>query len=198
MGKITDTLRKKKIVHDDKVITTNKYYDDETLTQIIRSFRTLKKTKPDQYFYFMLLVYTGARRAEVCLAQGSDFQNGNVTMDSVKGGNRRSLPLPKPFYDDLVEWSKGKEYLFHHTPWWYSQLMRKHVPPSKNVIKRPVHGLRHSMALRLLKRTGDVRLVQQYLGQRDIRATLRYCEALSIKDRTKELRNIHTETLGDI
>jgi len=43
--KTLDKLRKKKVVHDDKVCTTNKYYDDETPQQILDDIKSLKKTK---------------------------------------------------------------------------------------------------------------------------------------------------------
>jgi len=196
--KTLDKLRSNKIVHDDKVCTTNKYYDDETLQQILDVIKSLKKTKPEMYFFYMILVYTGARRSEVCLVKRGDLQNGYVTMDSNKGGNRRSVPLPKRFYKEVFEWSRDKDWLFKHTPWWYSRFMRKLIPPSKNDVKMPLHAIRHSMAMRLLKRTGNIFLVKLFLGHKSLTSTLIYIDALETKDFEKDLKEIFKQQLDKI
>ena len=191
--KLITQLRQKKESHKpSRQITSDKFYTDETLQIVLESILSTKDTDLPQYLFLMLIVYTGCRREEALVLDKSQIKDGYVRINSAKGGNDRTLPLPKHFYEELAEYAKTVDkYLFNWCPDWCGKMMRRHLPPSiSKRTKRPLHAIRHSLANRLLKKTGNVRLVQLLLGHRSITTTCLYLDGVTLEEYKNEIINL--------
>lgn len=146
-------------------------------------------------------IITGLRRREVLLTWPQvDFDNAIIRVFG-KGGVPRIVPLSKEAY--AILWSRRgqhAEFVFtfiaqrsrrcpHHktlqkkgqrypiTYWGFGS--RKSATWSKAGVNARLHDLRHTSAMRTLRATGNLKLVQKQLGHSDIATTARfYTDAL--------------------
>jgi integrase len=115
-----------------------------------------------------ILHRTGAREGEVLRVQRKDLdmRQQTVTFWETKGGRSRTLPLDGDTFDCLFNWA-GNWTLNKSTMWrhWANACKKLGIPHVK------VHALRHGFATRLLEATGDIKLVQEWLGHSSVTTT---------------------------
>ena len=150
---------------------------------------------------FMLGVSTGGRISELLsLTIGDVYQNGSAVSDLlfeksvVKGGEvSRAVPVNadgRRAIDELVAWHREKyRTLANDRPLFPSRHKSGTVPMHRQTAhailktafieaglngKLATHSLRKSFAQRLYDKTGDIYLVQELLGHKNISTTQKY------------------------
>jgi site-specific recombinase XerD len=142
-----------------------------------------------------LAYHRGLRASEVGLLQLSDYRAdaGRLFVHRLKGSNSAEFPLLPVEQTSLRAWirergtvpgpifpSRNRRPISRRR---LDELMR-HYGALANIPedRRHMHVLKHSCGTHLYERTGDIVLVQDHLGHRDIRSTSIYI-AMSTKKR---------------
>lgn len=149
---------------------------------------------------FLMMVYGGLRVQEVCSLRPEDFYWAETSKDSTvfvkgKGENERTIGIPRLASEDLKKWMKKRpesEWFFctHkgnqiHRNYFYAALKRyakralKKIPEAAQIqyhglkIIHP-HMLRHTIATKMIRETGNPWIVRRFLGHVDVRTTMIY------------------------
>jgi integrase len=134
----------------------------------------------DQFERDCLLIrtalHTGARAQEVLNIEKNDLNayDRSVFIRGLKGSLDREIPLSPSFFDRLNRFAHKKNdsvRIFSISYPRFSQIWDQYRP-----VKKKLHSLRHTFAIRLYKKTKDVRLVQVALGHRNITNTMIYAD----------------------
>ena len=150
------------------------------LSKIFASIENLKHKT------LLLLAFSGGfRRAEVLnlTVNDIDFERNEIKISSGKGNKDRITLLSeiiKPVLIEYIEEYRPKKYLFEgatggkYSVTSFAKILKKAV--SKANITKPVtiHTLRHTFATHLLEQGTDIRYIQELLGHKSIKTTLRY------------------------
>lgn len=121
-----------------------------------------------------LMVWLGLRISEACSARWSDYDGAWLTVCG-KGGHTRRVPVPEDLRDLLARWRPKCP----SDVWMIPGL---HGCVSDTWLRRQCadwfvgtpHQARHLLATELLSRTGDLRLVQEWLGHQSPSSTAVY------------------------
>lgn len=125
-------------------------------------------------------LYLGLRRSELVTLRWSDFDDDVEWVDVLgKGSKRRWLPVHPTLKTELVRRHNLSQWVFpgrfdghvHHGTVY---LWVERVGQAAGLGKVHPHALRHTCATRMYEETGDVRVVQQFLGHSDPATTARY------------------------
>lgn len=131
-----------------------------------------------------LLVHTGARVTEVLNLVKSDLnlESKSVLIHGLKGSRDREIPLPKKLFDLLKTYASTIEgdLIF---PIDYDTIRNAWV--FYRPVKKKLHSLRHSCALRVYGKTKDIKIVSTLLGHKAIQNSNIY---LSYHHNSDELR----------
>lgn len=122
-----------------------------------------------------LALKTGARAQEVLNIRRIDLDEHEQTVLilGLKGSSDREIPLPSPLFKRLFNFaSQSKtERLFNISYSRFRAIWVLYRP-----VHKKLHSLRHTFAIRLYRKTKDLRLVQVALGHRNITNTMVYAE----------------------
>ncbi len=134
-----------------------------------------------------LALRTGARATEILELRHVDLNayDGTLFIRGIKGSNDRELPLPPLLFERLVEYAKTadrKEALF---PIGYHRL--RQIWDWYRPVPKKFHSLRHTFAIRLYRKTKDIRLVQVALGHRNITNTMIYADYVYSQQELRKL-----------
>ncbi len=167
-------------------LNKNKYLLDpevEKLEEILDSFYDGDSRN---CLILLLGLRTGARVQELLNLTKNDINphDKTVFIKGIKGSNDREIPLPPKLFDRLVEYSAGVsgEILFNITYNRLHQIWDKYRP-----VHKKLHSLRHTFAIRLYKKTKDIRLVQVALGHRNITNTMIYADYVYSQQELRQL-----------
>ena len=154
-------------------LNKNKYLLDpeyERLTHLLKSH--LDKDKRNCVLLFLAL-HTGARALELLNLKFIDLDPHEKTLfiRGIKGSNDREIPLHDWLYRELQQLNQGQELIF---PISYNRL--RQIWQLYRPVHKKFHSLRHTFAIRLYKKTKDIRLVQVALGHRNITNTMIYAD----------------------
>ena len=132
---------------------------------------------------FMAL-YTGARATELLNVKSRDLDpyEETVFIKGLKGSNDREIPLPKWLFNKTQQLDRGQELLFSIS---YSRL--RQIWELYRPVTKKFHSLRHTFAIRLYKKTRDLRLVQVALGHRSITNTMVYADYIYSQHELRKL-----------
>lgn len=155
-----------------------------TLIKSVRSFR---------YRACLMLIYScGLRVGEaVCLkANQIDGRRKTIHIRQAKGNKDRYVPLPEITLNILREYyrtHRNPEFIFpggreafisssgHHVNAMTLQTVLKKALKETGIIKpASIHTLRHSYSTHLLESGVDIRIIQEYLGHKNIASTMIY------------------------
>lgn len=167
-------------------LNKNKYLlEDEyqRLTQILKSFEN-KDSRNCTLLWTALM--TGARAQEILNLHKDDLnpQEQSLFIRGLKGSNDRELPVIPWLYlrlSRLANESKSRR-LFEIS---YNRLYQ--IWDLYRPVHKSFHSLRHTFAVRLYKRTKDIRLVQVALGHRNISNTMIYAEYVYSQEELRKL-----------
>lgn len=153
-------------------ITSRKFLSPielENLTQVLNRFRDSDFRNVTM---LELLLKTGIRASELLAIEPTDLsdERRTVYIKTLKMGKPRELPVSKEMYNALKRLSvNGKPF-----PISYTQL--RSIWTQYRPCKKPLHCLRHSFAIYLLRRRQDLKLVQLALGHRSQTTTCIYTD----------------------
>jgi integrase len=158
-------------------LNKNKYLLDPEFERLHKILDTYKDEDSRNCTLLWTLLYTGGRAQEVLNLQKSDLNRHEETVliTGLKGSNDREIPVPSWLFRRLAKMAdeipEDIPHLFDIT---YNRLRQiwDHYRP----INKKLHSLRHTFAIRLYKKTRDLRLVQVALGHRNIMNTMVYAD----------------------
>src|SRR4029078_13062774 len=96
----------------------------------------------------------------------------------------REIPLPRDLFERLLRYAGTipGEKIFDLTYNRFGDIWVHYIPAAKKL-----HALRHTFAIRLFKKTKDLRLVQLALGHRNITNTMVYADYIYSQSELKRL-----------
>lgn len=167
-------------------LNKNKYLLDpewERLEYILESFQD---KDPRNCHLLWLLLKTGARAQEILNLRPEDLNayEESVFIRGIKGSNDREIPIPSWLFKRLIresERSRGQR-LF---PISYNRL--RQIWELYRPVHKKLHSLRHTFAIRLYRKTKDLRLVQVALGHRNITNTMVYADYIYSQQELRKL-----------
>ncbi len=157
-------------------LNKNKYLLDpeaEKLEEILDSF--IEKDERN-CLLLLLALKTGARVQELLNLTKGDVNSHDQTVfiRGIKGSNDREIPLAPQLFDRLLVYVsriENTDKLFDIS---YNRL--RQIWDMYRPVHKKLHSLRHTFAIRLYKKTKDLRLVQVALGHRNITNTMIYAD----------------------
>jgi integrase/recombinase XerC len=132
------------------------------------------------------LLHTGGRAQEVLNLRKEDLNTyeQSVFIKGLKGSNDRELPLPDWLFQRLErEMAQARGELIF--PLSYNRL--RQIWDLYRPVHKKLHALRHTFAIRLFKKTKDLRLIQVALGHRNITNTMIYADYIYSQEELRRL-----------
>lgn len=168
-------------------LNKNKYLLDpevEYLEQILSRNQT---ENIRDVLILQLALRTGGRASEILELRHADLNHYDKTVfiRGIKGSNDREIPLPPALFLNLENYAKTvpkNEGLF---PIGYHRL--RQIWDLYRPTQKKFHCLRHTFAIRLYRKTKDIRLVQVALGHRNIANTMIYADYVYSQQELKKL-----------
>ena len=138
--------------------------------------------------FVYMAILTGCRRNELLnlIWDDIDFGKRTITIRKAKSHYSRYVPISDELYNILYP-IRGIGKIFPWTPDFTSEKFRNYA--RKAGIKCRLHDLRHSFATHLLNSCGNIKVVQDLLGHRDIQSTMVYAHSVSELNR-KAINNL--------
>jgi integrase len=175
----------------DRILT------EEEEPRLLEAVRTGHKAKHLEAIILTAL-NTGMRKGEILNLKWSnvDFKNGVITVEKTKNDDIRKIPMNQKLTEilegvkkvsksDYVFSENGKPYLDVKTGWWT-------VLEKAGIENFTFHGLRHTFGSRLGMAGVDLRTIQELMGHKDIKMTMRYSHP------TPEHKRKAVETLDQV
>lgn len=156
-------------------LNKNKYLLEPEYQKLEEILLNYIETDPRDCLLILIALRTGGRAQEVLNIQKADINvyDGTIFIRGIKGSNDREIPISKDIFKRIVDYAKTEPgtKLF---PISYSRLVQiwQHYRP----LPKKFHCLRHTFAIRLYRKTKDLRLVQVALGHRNITNTMIYAD----------------------
>ncbi len=168
-------------------LNKTKYLIDPEVERLESTLANGYAAHPRDILLISIALRTGARAAELLQLRHADLNayDATVFIRGVKGSNDREIPLPQIWFDRLQTYSHSlveKEGLFPIGYHRLRQIWDWHRPTAKKF-----HSLRHTFAIRLYRKTKDLRLVQVALGHRNITNTMIYADYIYSQQELKKL-----------
>jgi len=122
-------------------------------------------------FALRFLLGTGLRWAEACRATREHGRGSLLEVANTKSGRMRRVPLSAALQIE-IEGSAGHRLVPYapNSPGSFSRTVRLH----SGIADFHVHRCRHTFAMRWLEAGGNLAVLQQVLGHRDLGTTMRY------------------------
>ncbi len=166
-----------------------KYLTGDEKRQLLKTL-SVRTDARRSYMMYDLMLATGLRLSEAVNLTVRDVQ-GRTNLEIVgKGTKVREIPLNKAIQEHLAAFLRWKawrkESLEPEAPLFVS---RNHRRMSPRQVQRDLpkwlrlagieghyspHALRHTVGTELMRKTGNIRVVQEYLGHADISTTQVY------------------------
>lgn len=167
-------------------LNKNKYLlepEADRLEYILQSFK-LKDARNCTLLWTLL--YTGGRAQEILNLRKEDLNNFDecVFIRGIKGSNDREIPVPSWLFKRL-ETEAGLTEGPDLFPISYNRL--RQIWELYRPVHKKLHALRHTFAIRLYKKTKDLRLVQVALGHRNITNTMIYADYIYSQQELRKL-----------
>jgi type 1 fimbriae regulatory protein FimB len=180
-----------------------KYLTGEEVKCLLRSISNDMKSYRDYCMVSMAFVH-GLRVSELTALKVTDYDplSEKIFIRRLKGGLSTNQPLLPEENSILQHWlAERASYPGHHLPWLFLsrqgkrlsrqrfyQLLRRYGQQASLPLPIYPHMLRHACGYNLAERGNDTRLIQDYLGHRNIRHTVVYTAANSERFRSAWLK----------
>lgn len=165
-------------------LNKNKYLspdESERLEYLLKSFIDKERRN---CCLLLLALYTGARATELLNLSFEDLNDEyqSVFIKGIKGSNDREIPLPGWLYKEVSRIQSPSRSMFPISYNRLRQIWHFYRPTQKKF-----HSLRHTFAIRLYKKSKDIRLLQVALGHRNITNTMIYADYLYTQEELRKL-----------
>jgi site-specific recombinase XerD len=140
------------------------------------------KVKQRDTLIFLMLAFTGMRKAELLNLRPCDIVNGFIYIRKGKGDKDRVVPLAqhlvKPLRDYITEQNiSSTDKLFSITPRMLYHIVKRYALAA-GIDDLSPHGLRHFFATTLVEQGAQLRAVQELLGHASIQTTAVYLDVV--------------------
>lgn len=186
------------------MLDRSKYLDDSEYEQLVKSCR---EWESDDLRYGKLAgvkiwalvdtaLQTGLRVAELASLQAADFDAKVRSLKVVRVKKKKkvleTLPISKDLSDHLKTYLNGRRdgTIFGVSRAALQQQFHAAVAHAHLRADLSIHACRHTLAVRLLKTTGNLRLVQMQLGHSSPQTTAIYAD-VSFGDRQQALDSLN-------
>lgn len=150
-------------------INKTKYLAEDEGAELERVLNKFIDSDTRNCIMFFTLLYTGARASECLAIQKKDLSHGTVLIRGLKGSNDREVPLPPWLYDRLISLAPNVGRIFPVCYHRMQALWYRYRPVPKSL-----HCLRHTFAIRQLRKHGKLDVIMRLLGHRNIQNTMVY------------------------
>lgn len=159
-----------------------KYLLDSEYDALIGTLERFKEKDARNVTLLFMAVFTGARASELLNITSADLDHTEkaVLIRGLKGSDNREMPLPAWLFDRLAAIAPEVGRVFPISYVRFYQIWCDYRP-----VKKKLHALRHTFAIRLYRKTNDIRLLQVALGHRSWGNTMIYA---AYQYKTAELR----------
>jgi len=171
-------------------LTFDKCLDDDEYEALVNTIKFAPITRDK--IMIQLALATGARAQEILNIRKKDLmtKTKSVRVYGLKGSFDRDIPLRPELFSSLQ--NLPTEKLF---PISYQRLYQvfQDFAPRKHALDKKLktfHCLRHTCAIRLYKRTKDVKAVQMILGHKDLRNTMIYVDFVYSQEHLREIMDV--------
>ena len=156
-------------------LNKNKYLLDPEFEKLIYLLKSHLDDDHRNCTLLLLALFTGARATELLRLHKSDINeyDSSVFIHGIKGSNDREIPLHDWLFRAVVK-EKTMQKSEHLFPISYNRL--RQIWQIYRPVEKKFHSLRHTFAIRLYKKTKDLRLLQVALGHRNIANTMVYAD----------------------
>jgi integrase len=180
------SMKKKRIIY---ALNKNKYLLDPELDRLNYLLESHHSNDPRNCTLLWLALHTGGRAQEILNLRMQDLNTFDETVfiTGIKGSNDREIPVPSWLFRNAMavarQTTEGKPGpIFPITYNRFRQIWDLYRP-----IPKKLHALRHTFAIRLYKKTKDLRLVQVALGHRNITNTMIYADYVYSQQELRKL-----------
>jgi integrase len=157
-------------------LNKNKYLLDPEYEHLELTLARYKFKDPRNCLALSIALKTGARAQEVLNLKKSDMNvyDQSVFITGLKGSDDREIPLDPLLFEDLELYARDLSSTDKLFPISYHRL--RQIWCDYRPIPKKFHCLRHTFAIRLYKKTKDIKLLQMALGHRNITNTIIYAD----------------------
>jgi integrase len=167
-------------------LNKNKYLLEPEAERLESILRTYQDKDHRDCLLIQLALRTGGRAQELLNLTKDDLNTYDeaVFIRGLKGSNDREIPIPPELFRRLKKFADGTETprIFDISYSRFRQIWEFYRP-----VPKKLHALRHTFAIRLYKKTKDLRLVQVALGHRNITNTMVYADYIYSQNELKRL-----------
>lgn len=167
-------------------LNKNKYLLEPEVDRLEHILKSFQNKDARNCTLLWTCLHTGARAQEVLNIRLEDLNayDETVFIRGLKGSNDRELPVPGWLFQKLVQETPRANgaQLFPIT---YNRL--RQIWDFYRPVHKKLHALRHTFAIRLYKKTKDLRLVQVALGHRNITNTMVYADYIYSQQELRKL-----------
>ncbi len=167
-------------------LNKNKYLLEAEVDRLQYILESFKDKDSRNCTLLWTLLHTGARAQEALNLRREDLNTyeQSVFIRGLKGSNDREIPLPSWLFKRLESELKNNEsdLIFSIT---YNRL--RQIWDIYRPVHKKLHALRHTFAIRLFKKTKDLRLIQVALGHRNITNTMIYADYIYSQEELRRL-----------
>lgn len=165
-----------------------KFLSDAERLTLEDSLRARLDTDLRNPLAFLVALHSGARASELIGLEWTDIDTttGAVFIRTLKGGAPRVAVLPT-FLRGPLERLKAAE---PRKPFDLSYNRLGELWRLYRTVKKPLHSLRHTFAMRAYDRTKDIRFVQKALGHKSITNTMVYADCSYSAAQFKKLMRV--------
>jgi integrase len=122
-------------------------------------------------FALRFLLGTGVRWAEACRATRDHVRGALLEVGNTKSGRLRRVPMSVALLAEIEVHGYYRMVPYAaNSPGSFSRMVRHH----SGIVEFHVHRCRHTFAMRWLAAGGNLAVLQQILGHRDLSTTMRY------------------------
>ena len=158
-----------------------------------REVATLVAVPGHAGFVLRFLLGTGLRWAEACRATRDDVRGALLEVGNTKSGRLRRVPLNPELLDEISRCEHRLVPYAAGSPGSFSRGVRHRT----GIPDFHVHRCRHTFAMRWLEAGGNLAVLQQILGHRDLSTTMRYARVTDELIEREAARVARREKTGD-
>lgn len=168
-------------------LNKNKYLIDPEVERLERVLQTDDRAELRDTLILQLALKTGARAMELLQLRHVDLNayDQTVFIRGIKGSNDREIPLRKELFEKFMLYAQTQPRNENLFPIGYHRL--RQIWDWYRPTPKKFHSLRHTFAIRLYRKTKDLRLVQVALGHRNITNTMIYADYVYSQSELRKL-----------
>lgn len=158
-------------------LTKEKYLQDDECAHLEKTLSHFYAGNERDTTLIWLGLYTGARAQEILNLTPKDLDSRvqTVRIHGLKNSYNREVQIPKWLFDKVEKLKSPQaatsQRIFPITYCRFRQIWHLYRPVGKNL-----HSLRHTFAIKVYRKSRDLRALQMLLGHRAFTSTMIYAE----------------------